>query len=384
MARSRYALSAAAAILVVISVFASTASAKPDPGGVLVEGLNNPRGIAAGGAGSVLVAESGNGKLTLVEPRRRGAPMVRTFATLPVDPETGNGPTDVAFKSLNKVWAVLSGPPEETGGDFGRLVRLNRKGKVVESFDIAAYQVGDPDPDDQEDLPAESNPNGLALLPGGGVLVADAAGNDLLKVDTRRRITTVARFKPELVPWPAGLPFPGPVEPGEPFPVESVPTAVAIGPDGAWYVSELKGFPFPQGKSRIWRIEPGAVGATCDPGQPERRPLPHGGDGLHVGHRPGLRPRRDDVRPRDREERPPRRRGLRRAADRRSVGREGRDEDRARHRDAHGSRRRRRQLRRHAQRHDRHRVRPRGRRGRPRPSVDSRRGGPAHTGPPLG
>ncbi|MGH3044930.1 MAG: ScyD/ScyE family protein [Gaiellaceae bacterium] len=272
MARSRYALCAAAAILVVMSVFASMASAKPDPGGTLVEGLDNPRGIAAGGGGSVLVAESGNGKLTLVEPRRRGAPAVRTFVTLPVDPEAGLGPVDVAFKSLNKVWAVLSGPPEEGGGDFGRLVRLNRKGKIVESVDIAAHQVTDPDPDDQEGIPDESNPNGLALLSGGGVLVTDAAGNDLLKVDTRRKITTVARFKPELVPWPSGLPFPGPVEPGEPFPVEAVPTAVAIGPDGAWYVSELKGFPFPQGKSRIWRIEPGSVGATCDPANPNVGP----------------------------------------------------------------------------------------------------------------
>jgi DNA-binding beta-propeller fold protein YncE len=271
VARSRYALCAAAAILVVISVFASTASAKPDPGGVLVEGLNNPRGIAAGGGGSVLVAESGNGKLTLVEPRRRGAPAVRTFATLPVDPESGLGPVDVAFKSLRKVWALLSGPPEE-GGEFGRLVRLNRKGAIVESVDIAGYQTTDPDPDDQEGIPDASNPNGLALLPGGGVLVVDAEGNDLLKVDTRRRITTVARFKPELLPWPSGLPFPGPVEPGELFPVESVPTAVAIGPDGAWYVSELKGFPFPKGASRLWRIEPGAVEATCDPASPNVGP----------------------------------------------------------------------------------------------------------------
>jgi hypothetical protein len=268
VARSRFALSAAATIFVVISVFASTAAAKPDPAGTLVQGLDNPRGIAAGGGGSVLVAESGNGKLTLVEPRRRGAPMVRTFATLPVDPETGLGPVDVAFKSLNKVWAVLSGPPEEGGGEFGRLVRLNRKGAIVESVDIAGYQKGDPDPDDQEGIPDESNPNGLALLAGGGVLVTDAAGNDLLRVDTRRKITTVARFKTELVPWPSGLPFPGPVEPGEPFAVEAVPTAVAIGPDGAYYVSELKGFPFPPGKSRIWRIEPGAVEATCDPANP--------------------------------------------------------------------------------------------------------------------
>lgn len=271
MARSRYALCAAAAILVVISVFASTASAKPDPAGTLVEGLDNPRGITAGRGGSVLVAESGNGKLTLVEPRRRGATMVRTFATLPVDPETGLGPVDVAFKSLNKVWAVLSGPPEEEGGDFGRLVRLDRNGRIIESVDIAAYQKTDPDPDDQEGIPDESNPNGLALLPGGGVLLTDAAGNDLLKIDTRRKVTTIARFKPELVPWPDGLPFPGP-PPGTPVPAEAVPTAVAIGPDGAWYVSELKGFPFPQGASRIWRIEPGAVGATCDPANPNVGP----------------------------------------------------------------------------------------------------------------
>jgi hypothetical protein len=197
--------------------------------------------------------------------------MVRTFATLPVDPEGGLGPVDVAFKSLNKVWAVLSGPPEEDGGDFGRLVRLNRKGKIVESVDIAAYQKTDPDPDDQEDLPEESNPNGLALLAGGGVLLTDAAGNDLLKIDTRRKISTVARFKPELTPWPDGLPFPGP-PPGTLVPAEAVPTAVAVGPDGAYYVSELKGFPFPKGASRIWRIEPGAVGAACDPASPNTGP----------------------------------------------------------------------------------------------------------------
>jgi len=119
VARSRYALCAAAAILVVISVFASTASAKIDSGGILVEGLDNPRGIAAGGGGSVLVAESGNGKLTLVEPRRRGAPAVRTFATLPVDPEAGLGPVDVAFKSLNKVWAVRAGHPRKVEARSG-------------------------------------------------------------------------------------------------------------------------------------------------------------------------------------------------------------------------------------------------------------------------
>jgi sugar lactone lactonase YvrE len=271
VAKSRFALCAIAALVVVLTAVAAPAAARPDPNGVLVDGLFNPRGIAAGGAGSVLVAESGNGKLTLVEPRRRGAPSVRTVATLPVDEESGLGPVDVATQGPRHTWVVMSGPPEEGGTPFARLLRLDRKGRQTADVDIAAYQLGDPDPDDQEGIPEETNPNGLALLPSGGVLVADAAGNDLLKVDTRRRISTVARFKPELAPWPDGLPFPGP-PPGTPVPVESVPTAVAIGPDGAWYVSELKGFPFPKGASRIWRIEPGATNAVCDPANPNVGP----------------------------------------------------------------------------------------------------------------
>jgi hypothetical protein len=38
---------------------------------------------------------------------------------------------------------------------------------------------------------------------------------------------------------------------------------VAIGPHGEYYVSELKGFPAPTGRSRIWRIEPGTLHADC-------------------------------------------------------------------------------------------------------------------------
>jgi hypothetical protein len=48
-----------------------------------------------------------------------------------------------------------------------------------------------------------------------------------------------------------------------------VPTAVAVGPDGAYYVSELTGFPFTKGAARIWRIEPGTVDAVCDPAAPD-------------------------------------------------------------------------------------------------------------------
>jgi hypothetical protein len=81
---------------------------------------------------------------------------------------------------------------------------------------------------------------------------------------------TVARFLREDVPWPEGLGDDPPA--GTPTPAESVPTAVAIGPDGARYVSELKGFPFVKGTSRIWRIEPGTKSATCDPLHPDTDP----------------------------------------------------------------------------------------------------------------
>lgn len=37
--------------------------------------------------------------------------------------------------------------------------------------------------------------------------------------------------------------------------MESVPTSAVVGPDGATYVGELTGFPFPQGGSTIWRVD---------------------------------------------------------------------------------------------------------------------------------
>jgi hypothetical protein len=39
--------------------------------------------------------------------------------------------------------------------------------------------------------------------------------------------------------------------------LEAVPTSVTRGPDGALYVGELTGFPFPSGMARVWRVVPG-------------------------------------------------------------------------------------------------------------------------------
>jgi sugar lactone lactonase YvrE len=39
--------------------------------------------------------------------------------------------------------------------------------------------------------------------------------------------------------------------------MQAVPTSVAIGPDGAYYVGQLTGFPFPVGGANVYRVVPG-------------------------------------------------------------------------------------------------------------------------------
>jgi sugar lactone lactonase YvrE len=51
-------------------------------------------------------------------------------------------------------------------------------------------------------------------------------------------------------------PFLG-LPPGTKVPAQAVPTAVVRGPDGAFYVSQLTGFPFEPGLANIYRVVPG-------------------------------------------------------------------------------------------------------------------------------
>jgi DNA-binding beta-propeller fold protein YncE len=262
MGRSTFARAVALAAALAAAVLVPTAGAWSDPGGVrtVADGLSDPRGIDSDG-GKLLVAESLTGAITKIW-TKGGHAKTSTFAQLPAE-----GPVDVAWARHGKsAYVVMSGGPP--GGLYASLLKVNRKGDVEVVADIAAYQQTDPDPDDQDDFPEESNPNGLAVLKHGKVLVTDAANNDLLLIDRHGNITTVARFLREEVPWPDGLVIEGSPPPGTPTPAESVPTAVAVGPDGAWYVSELKGFPFVKGTSRIWRIKPGSENVTCDPENP--------------------------------------------------------------------------------------------------------------------
>jgi hypothetical protein len=233
-----------------------------DPGELetVVSGLDGPRGVDALGHGKTLVTET-DGTFSLVVERRHGAPKVIELGQV----ESTFAPAISAGRH-GTVWLLTGGPePGTPPSDNAATLFKWRWGydAPVPVADIAAYQATDPDPYDLEDFPEDSNPFGVVALRDGSVLVADAAGNDLLHVWGNGHIKTVAELKPRLVETPPGLPGEGTeVE------AEAVATSVTVGKDGYWYVGELRGFPATPGTSQIWRIKPGTIGATCDPEHP--------------------------------------------------------------------------------------------------------------------
>ena len=227
-----------------------------------------------------LVTEA-DGTFSLVVERRHHDPEVIELGSVPagfIAPAISAGPH-------GKVFILTAGGAPGTGA---ATLYVWRWGDAAPQpvFDVAAYQEGDHDPNNQEGEPEESNPYGVAALEDGSVLIADAAGNDLIRVwPGTGHAYTVARLMPRTVAVPEGLP---PTDPeGNPLPPagteivsEGVATSVTVGPDGYWYVGELRGFPATPGTSQIWRIDPGAHGAACNPAKPWKGKCTRYADGL--------------------------------------------------------------------------------------------------------
>jgi hypothetical protein len=180
-------------------------------------------GIDPAPGGQLLVADAGRG----VVDADTGA----LVASLP-------GVTDVAPIGRGDMLALTS---TFAPGAHGALYRVS-KGSTRKLADLQEYELQN---DPAGDGTAEgSDPFDLARVAGGKTLIADAAGNDLLVADETGNIDWVATF---------------PAQNGE----QAVPTSVVIGPDGAYYVGELTGFPATPGLSRVWRVAPGTLHAHC-------------------------------------------------------------------------------------------------------------------------
>jgi hypothetical protein len=245
--------------VVILTVPAAAVADQPFAGPVF--------GLGTDSEGNVVVADAGRGVARL-----DGS----VIAQLP-------GVTDVAASDQGWLWATTGGGP---GPIAARLFRVFEDGTVTEFADLGAYEaVHNPHP-----AAVDSNPFGVVDLGGGRAVVADAGGNDLLKVTKAGKVKLIAVLPDEVVPTDnakaiveeivgnllgqqvsceEGLPAEAPPEAHEicalpaTIPAEPVATSVAIGPDGYFYVGELKGFPAPLDESKVWRIASGAHKADC-------------------------------------------------------------------------------------------------------------------------
>lgn len=247
------------------------AAASDPPWTTVASGLDNPRLLSfsdhalyvaeAGKGGSgpcVKGAEGGevcfglSGAITRVT--RQGAHRMVTGLPSLAGADGGGaiGPSDVVVSdhhggSYHRYAATIglgqAPSVRSTFGDAGRLLgtvvtgNLNG-GRPSVLGDIAAYEQ-QANPDGGE---LDTNPTGL-MRDGDAVVLTDSGGNAVLRVRAGKRIRTLAVFPDTTVTGPQG-----------PMPMQAVPTSVVRGPDGAFYVSQLTGYPFPAGGSSIWRF----------------------------------------------------------------------------------------------------------------------------------
>lgn len=152
--------------------------------------------------------------------------------------------------------------PAPFGDWMGFVHRVASDGTTSVVADPATWEAeNDPDAG-QPGATVDSNPYGLALTDD-GVVVADAGGNTLVHFAADGSGTLLAAFpmamvelSPEVAAMLSGEEPETDAKP-QIIPMQSVPTAVAIGPDGAFYVGMLTGFPFPPGGASVYRVVPG-------------------------------------------------------------------------------------------------------------------------------
>jgi sugar lactone lactonase YvrE len=273
------------------------ASAATDPPGltssapvtVVASGLDNPRGLAWGPDGHLLVAEAGitpslcqstsattlpagpavpegncyglTGEISDIS-AGRPVPIVtglasiinseqevlganglayvhgQLYTTVTQSPEAvpSGLPADLTTELKKQYGALLSAG---SAGASGRGVRDGRirvvanPGNVDYQWSQAHQSLGD----SPSDFPA-ANPNGLTPRPGGGFYLVDSGSNTLDSVGRRGDVHVLA-FIPHT---PAGT--------------DAVPTCVAVGPGGSVYVGQITGFGNSATAANVYRYDP--------------------------------------------------------------------------------------------------------------------------------
>jgi hypothetical protein len=243
------------------AVATASAGGRPDDAPV-IRGFAGPlSGLSTNPRGELLVADQSVG----IVPIRNGKP--RAPIALP-------GVTDMSVSpSGSTMWAVTGAggpPPEGPQNDTGQGLHVISHGKVRKVVNLFEFEAAfNPHTAAPPNLP-DSNPYDVHALGPHAALVADAGGNDLLRIDREGNVKVLAVLPDEVVPTANIKALAGCPASQAPFctlpdaiPAQPVSTSIAVDRRGYIYVGELKGFPAPTGESNIWRISPRANGARC-------------------------------------------------------------------------------------------------------------------------
>ncbi|HSJ23242.1 MAG TPA: ScyD/ScyE family protein [Longimicrobiales bacterium] len=227
--------------------------------------------IAAAPDGSILVVEN-----TTVRALRGG--VYTSIITVPTEPgATTNG---IAAIGAGAYFVTSGGLDKAEGAGLWRV----SQGRARLVADIGAFErMHDPDAwagpgwKDRrcEEDPAQgftegpqSNPYHVTALSGSRALVADAAGNTVLLASTTGAVDLVAVLTPPLDDEDEYMVLFS-LPDGTDCYVQPVPTAVAVGPEGDYYVGELTGVTpgdlmgVAPTLSRVWRIDGGSLNVVC-------------------------------------------------------------------------------------------------------------------------
>jgi glucose/arabinose dehydrogenase len=240
----------AVAVAALLASAAPAAMAAPGDVTVVADHLNNPRQIAVHDGG-VYVAEAGTGGSTCIEGacvgftgsvtrvRHGQASRVQTGLLSVASPEGDVVGVDaVAFRGEH-LFGIATGQcgidlPPAIAAQAGHVLWLQGGTRFTAVGDASTIECTT-DPDGQG---PDTDPYGLAVR-GGTFYVADAAGNDVVKIQHGR--TSVATVLSHT---------------GQP-----VPTSLAFGPDGALYIGTLN-FEGGPGAATVYRLAPGSHTAT--------------------------------------------------------------------------------------------------------------------------
>ncbi|MBE9006108.1 ScyD/ScyE family protein [Fortiea sp. LEGE XX443] len=258
---------------------------------VLADGLNNARGLSFGPDGHLYVTEAGTGGNGACVPPVSGQggslcygtsgtvlkiehgqtkPVLTGLPSIALADGTGaGGVRDIQFDTSGKAYILVGYGADPTfrdrnlgNTDLGKIITPDFQTNSWTSIaDLANYElVNNPDGGD-----INSNPLGF-VIDGDRLVAVDAGANDLLSVKTDgsnlQALTVLPQdtltnpvFPPIGTPSnePGQVPTPTEAPPSQ-IAIQAVPSSVVKGPDGAYYVSQFTGFPFPEGGAKIYRV----------------------------------------------------------------------------------------------------------------------------------